>query len=722
MFDDDPLARRFDVPFANRLALREKQLQQRYRPLIGVHKWFARRPGSLFRCLLLAEYGGPAPLAQGYYQAHRLRGVIADPFMGGGTPIYEANRLGLHVIGADINPMAWWIVRQALAPLDPAALRRAAAAVLADVEREIGDLYRTACVRCGGEALAKYFLWVKTARCPGCGARVDLFPGYLLAEAVRHPAYVLVCGGCGELNEVARLPPVKEEGGGDKPPCSACGEPLGGPGPARRQQAGCRACGVSFPCVPEGAAAPPRHRMWAIEYHCAACKPGNKHRGRFFKRPDAADLRRVAQAEARLGAAGDLPLPQDEIPAGDESDRLRRWGYRRYRELFSDRQLLGLGILLRRILLVPEAPERHALLTVFSDSLRYQNLLCRYDTYALKCQDIFSVHGFPVGLLSCENNLLGIPGVGSGSFRHFIEKYLRAKRYCEQPFEFGQAKGKPAGKPASRTVPLPGERIAAAFTSPGGGEPPRGDTPQALLYAGPADEVPLPPLDGVFTDPPYYDNVQYAELMDFCYAWLRLGLAGEFPAFLRPTTRAPGELTGNETLGRGLVHFTAGLSAVFRRYAAALRPGAPFVFTYHHNDPAAYLPIVVALLDAGLRCAATLPAAAEMGASLHIAGTGSSVLDSVFVCRRVTTGAGQASLPLPLPLPLPGGACEEALQKDEAALAQAGLRLQAGDRRCLLAGHLARLGVAQLLPGWDAARPIEERMERVRACLAALVS
>lgn len=709
--DDDLLARRFDVPFANRLALREKQIQQRYRPLIGVHKWFARRPGSLFRCLLLAEFGGPAPLSQGYYQAHRLRGVIADPFMGGGTPIFEANRLGLHVIGADINPMAWWIVRQALAPLDAEALRRTATEVLADVEREIGDLYRTACVRCGDEAVVKYFLWVKTARCPGCGAHVDLFPGYLLAEAVRHPAHVLVCAGCGELNEVARLPPINGEDG-DKPPCSACGAPLGGMGPARRQQAGCRACGVSFPCVPDtGAPAPPRHRMWAIEYHCAACKPG--HKGRFFKKPDAADLRRLKEAEARLQAAGDLPLPADEIPAGDESDRLRRWGYRRYRELFADRQLLGLGLLLRRVLLVPEAPERHALLTVFSDSLRYQNLLCRYDTYALKCQDIFSVHGFPVGLVQCENNLLGIPGVGSGSFRHFLEKYLRAKRYCEHPFEFGQA--------GSKTLSVPGERVAAVFTdvAPRKGPGPGDDPPQALLHAGSAEEVELPPLDGVFTDPPYYDNVQYAELMDFCYAWLRLGLGAEFPAFARPTTRSPDELTGNETLGRGLVHFTAGLSAVFRRYAGALRPGGPFVFTYHHNDPVAYLPIVVALLDAGLRCVATLPAAAEMGASLHIAGTSSSVLDSVFVCRRVDRAgrADQASLPLPVP----ERACAAALLRDEAALAEAGMKVQAGDRRCLRAGHLARLAVAQLLPGWDAALPIEERMARARACLAALV-
>lgn len=38
------------------MALREKQLQQNYRPVIAVHKWFARRPGALFRSLLLSEF------------------------------------------------------------------------------------------------------------------------------------------------------------------------------------------------------------------------------------------------------------------------------------------------------------------------------------------------------------------------------------------------------------------------------------------------------------------------------------------------------------------------------------------------------------------------------------------------------------------------------------------------------------------------------------------
>ena len=106
------IEKNFDISFIANLALREKQIQQNFRPIIAVHKWFARRPGTLFRGLLLSEFL-EKPVSEAFYKANRLRGVrIADPFMGGGTPLLEANRLGCDVIGFDINPMSYWIVKQ----------------------------------------------------------------------------------------------------------------------------------------------------------------------------------------------------------------------------------------------------------------------------------------------------------------------------------------------------------------------------------------------------------------------------------------------------------------------------------------------------------------------------------------------------------------------------------------------------------------------------------
>ena len=101
------IEKHFDIPFVAQMAQREKQIQQHYRPIIGVHKWFARRPGTLFRALLLAEFATDRPLASNFFQGHDLGGLlVGDPFMGGGMPLLEANRLGCHVVGADINPLA----------------------------------------------------------------------------------------------------------------------------------------------------------------------------------------------------------------------------------------------------------------------------------------------------------------------------------------------------------------------------------------------------------------------------------------------------------------------------------------------------------------------------------------------------------------------------------------------------------------------------------------
>lgn len=687
----------FDPVFTTQLSLREKQIQQNYRPIIGIHKWFARRPGTLFRSLLLAEFNGKEPLETNYWTSHNFQGVIADPFMGGGTPIFEANRLGFSVIGCDINPMATWIVRQSLAPLQLGRFLTFARAVIRDTEAIIGDLYKTDCTHCKNKADVKYFLWVKTQECPHCRAVNDLFPRYLLAEAERHPLNVLVCSRCGELNEYRQIPTRA------KPQdCRHCQTPVFIEGPVKRQNVQCKECGSEFrfgqSVTP---VAPPKHRLWALEYHCRRCKP--KHAGRFFKRADYQDLENFAKARDLLAASEPLPIPNDGIPNGDETARLHRWGYQHYREMFNERQLLGLGTLMKRILKVPEAESRHALLTVFSDFLRYQNMLCRYDTYALKCQDIFSIHGFPVSLVQCENSLLGIPSIGSGAYRHFIEKYVRAKRYCAAPFEtkFDLARRRKI------LVPIRGESIAAEFST----EEPTPERRQAWIVTSSATMARLRPasLDGVFTDPPYFNNVQYAELMDFCFSWLRLGLQSEFSEFECTSTRSYDELTGNFTTGKGLEHFTAGLSSVFSHYAAALKPNGPFVFTYHHNDWNAYTPLVVAILDAGLDCVATLPAAAEMSASIHIMDTGSSILDSVFVCRNTTAPRKNKTIEMDLLL-------------DVKAMARAGVRVSEGDVRCLAAGHVARRAVNRLRKTWQKDLPLSQRIERASNCLRSINS
>lgn len=678
---------RFDIPFVAALALREKQIQQNYRPIIAVHKWFARRPGTLFRALILAEFGGQ-PLAQLFFEPNSLEGKeIADPFMGGGTPLIEANRMGCNVTGFDINPMSAWVVREELEHVDLEAYTQQADEALSKLRREIGELYLTDCPLYGDlDVPVKYFLWVKTIPCNVCSRNVDLFPGYVVSEDSRHPLNVLVCSSCGELNEVAdRREPGR---------CRICAIQLRAEGPASRGRCACSHCGAEnrYPRPEHG---PLRHRLFAIEYYNPNRKLG--HKGRFFKKPDAKDLERVAAAEERWRTLNARFVPDQEILSGDETDRLHRWGYRCYRQMFNERQLLGLELSCRLISDVHDERVRHALATNLSDLLRYQNMLCRYDTWALKSLDIFSVHGFPVGLVQCESNLLGITSnkganVGSGGWRNIIEKYAKAKRYCDAPFEMRREGTR------NVQVPIEGEWIGEYLN----GERRR----EIRIHCADATSVVLAraSLDAVLTDPPYFGNVQYGELMDFCYVWLRRLVGEEAEGFDRPSTRAPEELTGNVTQARGLTHFTEGLALVYAAMAQALKPGAPLAFTYHHNKLEAYCAVGVAILDAGLICSASLPCPAEMGGSIHIHGTSSSIVDTVFVCRD----QGQA------PREWLFKSAEElaaVVAHDLAQLDSLDRKPTAGDTRCIVFGHLTRMAVWNLRERWNRSLRTAQKLE-----------
>jgi adenine-specific DNA methylase len=683
----------FDITFIADLALREKQIQQNYRPIIAVHKWFARRPGTLFRGLLLSEYAS-RPLREVFYQPNSFNHVkVADPFMGGGIPVIEANRVGCNVIGYDINPMSYWIVKREIEYVNLASYRQAAENMRQLLEKEIGRLYRTKCLKCGSpNAYVKYFLWIKTKKCTYCGKEIDLFPGYLVAQNRRHPKNVFVCQKCGELSE--------SDDRGHPGQCTECGFPLAVSGPAKRNRCPCPHC-KKVNSYPQSKAGPPTHRLFAIEYHCPLCKPN--HRGRFFKKPDINDLSMVHEAKSRWKKTTPKFLPDDAIPQGDESSRLHRWGYNKYRELFNSRQLLGLELSCNLIDKVSNKRVQYALATNLSDLLRYQNMVCRYDKMALKSLDIFSVHGFPVGLIQCESNFLGIEGgkkggaVGSGGWLNIIEKYAKAKAYCYKPFEFIHE-----GK-RKRSISIPGEWIGDL----------RGDTRQSMdrsidLFCSDATENELPKdsLDGVFTDPPYFGNVQYAELMDFCFVWLRKLVGKRESAFKIASTRHANELTGNQNMRRGLTDFTEGISSVFRKMSKALKRGSPLVFTYHHNDIAAYYPVAVAILDSGLICSASLPCPAEMGASIHINGTGSSIIDTVFVCRHtgkiprrwvVENAKDLSSL----------------VHEDFDKLLLGGVRLTQGDIRCIVFGHLTRLAIWHLREQWDKDANTSEKLELV---------
>lgn len=116
------------------------------KPIYQMSKWWARRRSSVFRSMLLAaamkapedESKAAKAVWEVYYANHQKRGTlrhlkVADPFMGGGTTIVEGSRLGMQMFGCDLNPVAWFVVKNEMAQVNIEEVKR----LLADIEAEV---------------------------------------------------------------------------------------------------------------------------------------------------------------------------------------------------------------------------------------------------------------------------------------------------------------------------------------------------------------------------------------------------------------------------------------------------------------------------------------------------------------------------------------------------------------------------------------------------------
>src|SRR5688500_1723711 len=124
----------FPIVEVNRLAEPDRNS---FKPIYQMHKWFARRASCVFRAILLGALkpsvqsdGTPTDLMAEFYKNHAddpdTQGkVVLDPFMGGGTTVVEALRLGCKPIGIDLNPIAWFIVKTEIESVDIDALKAA---------------------------------------------------------------------------------------------------------------------------------------------------------------------------------------------------------------------------------------------------------------------------------------------------------------------------------------------------------------------------------------------------------------------------------------------------------------------------------------------------------------------------------------------------------------------------------------------------------------------
>jgi len=592
-----------------------------YRPVYHLHKWWAQRLGSVFRAILLGAFAPRgSSIIDMFYQPVRLPGaVVFDPFMGSGTTLGEALKLGARAIGRDINPVAHFAVRNALRSKPRQKILETFQSIAADVTPAIRYYYQA---RAEDEHFLDvlYYFWVKWVPCPRCGDRVDLFNSYVFAQnaiVAKNPEARALCPACGAINAIRY-----DETRAHCHRCAATFDPQ--TGPAKSARAECPHCGHLFTIVKrvQELGRPPDHRLYA----------------KMVLRPDgskdyleADDYDHVLYEEARQALLErSRPYPVVEIEPGYNTNQVLNYCYRYWHQMFNDRQLLCLAILADRIREIPDEGMRELFTCLFSGTLEFNNMFASFKgegTGAVR--HMFSHHILKPERAPLEANLWGTPR-SSGSFSTLFEgRILRALEYMEHPFELRVAhrNGRVSGeKVFGLSAPL-GHAIAKNF-----GEFDRGQ--QLYLSCGDSSVTDLPDesVDAVITDPPFFDNVHYSQLADFFYVWQR-HILGSNGCHSRETTRS-----GREVQQEDPAEFAARLGAVFRECGRVLRPDGLLVFTYHHSRAEGWQAVLGALAESGFIIVATHPVKAEMSVAAPKRQASEPIdLDIIIVGRKLSS-------------------------------------------------------------------------------------
>ena len=589
-----------------------------YRPIYHVHKWWAQRLGSVFRAAILgAALPKGSDVMSLFYEPVRLPGIVVfDPFMGSGTIVGEAHKLGCTVIGRDINPVAYRAVRVALGQVDRSELHELYKRLENSVGREIRSLYQA--LDSDGELCdVLYFFWVKVVPCPKCGERVDLFSNYVFATHANRtckPDAKITCPECGEVLT------GRYDATHIVCHCGAHFNPQ--EGPAKRTTAICRQCGHEFPIAKTARATgrPPAHRLYA---KLVLRRDGRKE----YLRITEHDLAAFETAKKQLEAL-DPPIPRIPIPDGYNTRQILNYGYRFWHELFNERQLLALSMLASAIGKLPEGAAKEALAVLFSGVLEFNNMFASYKgegTGAVR--HMFSHHILKPERTPIEANVWGTPR-SSGAFSTlYRSRLLRALDYREAPYELAvEYRGrKKSGRKVSGISPPMGGPIVQRY-------PDEGLRPGSIyLSCGDSASVDLPDksVDLIVTDPPFFDNVNYSELADFFFVWQQLYFSADS---FRGATTTRHESEVQDTQAEA---FAKKLKRVFAECHRVLRDDGLLVFSYHHSREDGWSALAEAVVGAGFAIVQSQPVKAEMSVAAPKSQANEPIdLDVLLVCRK----------------------------------------------------------------------------------------
>ena len=552
---------------------------------------------------------------------------VWDPFAGGGTIPLEAQRLGLESRGSDLNPLAVLITKALIElpgevkdqpPTHPESDNlklkswKGAQGLAEDVrwwgewlrneaEKKIGHLYPPVHVTSEMAAerpdLKKYigkdltviaWLWTRTVKCPNpaCGIQMPLVRSFQISKKKGKEAWVEPSGLWTDTNGERHVRFVV------KTTKSHPHEQLRADGTVDRTGATCIHCAeaVPFPYVRDEAKA---GRMGED----LMCTVAEGDRERVYAGSTRTQVQAVYDAVPDWRPAGRLP----EKALGF---RVQQYGMTEWKHLFTNRQLTALTTLVDTLRDNDEIDYRIRVYLAFmiSKFADYGSSLCSWDVTRDGMRNTFGRQALPMVWDYAEVNPLSASSGNFLSSRNWIVKVLNALPAADD----GVAVQKNAAEPNG--------------------------------FRG-----------MVSTDPPYYDNIGYADISDFFYVWQRESLKSTYPdLFATLLTPKAEELIATPYRHEGdkakaAEFFEDGLASVWKNVRDVQDPAYPVTIYYAYKQTerssdgdvrfTGWDTMLQAIIDAGFAITATWPVRSEMSNRMVASGTNALASSIVLACR-----------------------------------------------------------------------------------------
>ena len=556
----------------------------------------------------------------------------ADPTAGGGSLPYTALRYGLPTWANDLNPVAVGVLDATLrAPSvygkDLVPDIKKWGQVLVD---RLGDRLQPFFPHCEDGQVTNY-LFVNTLACPRTGGPVPLSPNWWFDKknrgtAVRLEAAKKSDGSPGQLV-------FHVESGPDFTFDPDDGTVRGGD--AISPWDGLVVDGDHIKAEAQAG------RMWPTLYAVRVAKPKSKGRGmvRWFREPTEADLAALQAASDELGSLEERWGREDILPVEDRyigpADRSANYGVLRWRDMFTDRQLLVHGAFVEQWRLlkaeVVEAlgedrgGEVMTLLAMMQNkATNWNSKLASWNVNHQRMRSTFDRHDFSFKWTFAEFE-------GSRELWPFCLSQLIYSYSGKVSFE-GVAE---LMQPADREGLYASEDLTHRV--PG----------EVTLSSGSAASMPHiedAAIELVNIDPPYYDNVMYAELADFFYVWEKRTLGLLHPErFAEELTNKEDEAVANvarfSDAGRrkselATFDYQQKMQSIFAECHRILIDDGVMVVWFTHKRAEAWDTLATAMMEAGFTIEASWPVASQFTNSLHHAAKNSAESTIMLVCRK----------------------------------------------------------------------------------------